>query len=611
MKIQTIVRSPYELLCPGRVFEWHGDRLEIRSVQNGTCITRQLGGTELKAYPVDLLINELGAQRRSIDLSSVSAKTWEQARAVARECALVVSTNKFSADELAKHAARVGLGLCQFRRYLNRYRDAPFVTSCVACKPGRREGRRLLPERVEQVIIEIRKAELAKEEATSLDQIVRRIKDVCESEQEPVPCKDTVHRRLREAGVSLSKRRQLGPHKYKEATTAIYSANTANRFCDQWQMDHTQMDIMVLDNSRRFVLGRPWLTVVLDIHTRCIMGFYISFLPPSGGSVARALSMAASSKHQFLRSLGLASALTWDMEGIPRILMTDHGSDFKGHAVVRGCQENQIEARLRQVTHSGGHIERLAGTLMSRLHLLRGTTFSNVPRRMKYDPEHRAVFTGLELVRFVTAQVIEYLDTKHRSLNITPRMAWAQSIADKSYELRMPVQPKFFRDFLMRRESVRQKDGFHWGGYVFNSKVLRPFPVGRKFTYRIDLMKTSCIYLESDGDLIEVPRVTAVTFEEHELERQFRLVKAAQCNAEAVVSRREAAIAEQSVTYESAKLQTALAKRQSLAVRAEDGTAVPAGETTNGELLEAREPADLLPVGRVQRPALTFKSSRF
>lgn len=38
------------------------------------------------------------------------------------------------------------------------------------------------------------------------------------------------------------------------------------------QIDHTEVDIMPVDDATRACIGRPWLTLVLDVNTRMMAG---------------------------------------------------------------------------------------------------------------------------------------------------------------------------------------------------------------------------------------------------------------------------------------------------------------------------------------------------
>jgi putative transposase len=67
------------------------------------------------------------------------------------------------------------------------------------------------------------------------------------------------------------------------------------------------MDIIVVDEVERKPLGRPWLTVVIDVATRMIAGYYLSFDHPSSSSVALALSRAVLPKDRHLERFNVTA----------------------------------------------------------------------------------------------------------------------------------------------------------------------------------------------------------------------------------------------------------------------------------------------------------------
>ena len=74
---------------------------------------------------------------------------------------------------------------------------------------------------------------------------------------------------------------------------------------------------------------------------------------------------------------------------------------------MRGCQEYGIRLDHRPAgqPHFGGHIERLIGTMMGAVHLLPGTTFSDVKQKGAYQSEARAILTTSELERWLALQI--------------------------------------------------------------------------------------------------------------------------------------------------------------------------------------------------------------
>ena len=50
---------------------------------------------------------------------------------------------------------------------------------------------------------------------------------------------------------------------------------------DLVQVDHTPMDLIVVDPIDREPIGRPWLTVAIDTYSRCIAGFHVTLEAPA------------------------------------------------------------------------------------------------------------------------------------------------------------------------------------------------------------------------------------------------------------------------------------------------------------------------------------------
>jgi putative transposase len=56
------------------------------------------------------------------------------------------------------------------------------------------------------------------------------------------------------------------------------------------QMDHTKVDVTVVDPITRLPVGRPTLTLAIDVATRMAIGFHLSLDPPSLTAVALCLT---------------------------------------------------------------------------------------------------------------------------------------------------------------------------------------------------------------------------------------------------------------------------------------------------------------------------------
>ena len=76
---------------------------------------------------------------------------------------------------------------------------------------------------------------------------------------------------------------------YRDAHELVHRREAAASN-EMWQADHTVLDILVLDDAETPV--RPWLTVMLDDHSRAITGYFISLNAPSAVNTALALRQA-------------------------------------------------------------------------------------------------------------------------------------------------------------------------------------------------------------------------------------------------------------------------------------------------------------------------------
>lgn len=51
------------------------------------------------------------------------------------------------------------------------------------------------------------------------------------------------------------------------------------------EIDHTELDIDVIDGNSGLVIGRPWITLGIDVYSRMVWCMYVSFEPPSANVV--------------------------------------------------------------------------------------------------------------------------------------------------------------------------------------------------------------------------------------------------------------------------------------------------------------------------------------
>lgn len=165
-----------------------------------------------------------------------------------------------------------------------------------------------------------------------------------------------------------------GKHRIEKAVTAVPGTFSASRPLEIVQIDHTKADVFVVDEETRKPIGRPWLTLAMDLCSRMVTGLYLSLDAPSRLSASLCLLHSVYDKTTWLKERQIKEA--WPVAGLPDRVHVDNGADFRSRAFKRGCDDAGIAVDWRPpgTPRFGGHIERLIGTQMGRLHLLLGTT---------------------------------------------------------------------------------------------------------------------------------------------------------------------------------------------------------------------------------------------
>ena len=179
-----------------------------------------------------------------------------------------------------------------------------------------------------------------------------------------------------------------------------------------WQVDHTRADVLVVDQIGE-VLGRPWLTTVIDTYSRCIMGFHLGFDAPSAWVVCLALRHAILPK-QYSSAYELQGS--WETYGLPQYLYTDKGKDFRSQHLQQVASELKILPCLRRKPSDGGIVERPFGTFNTQFFsTLPGYVNSNVTERSPVaESEACLTLRQLEqlLVRYIVDHYNEAIDAR-------------------------------------------------------------------------------------------------------------------------------------------------------------------------------------------------------
>lgn len=437
------------------------------------------------------------------EISTVEESRWEEARRCLPIIHALSERVGRTRDQVIAAGAKLGYGPTYTYRLLNRYLVEPRLTSLLPQPRGRRHGVSQCSLEIDQLINEVIESMYLTRQRPRLSDIEIEIRSRCHTLRLKPPSRKAIAARVRlkprKEVIARREGRKAARDRFAPAIGSLEAAWPLSLV----QIDHTLVDVIVVDSAKRAPIQRPWLTLAIDVYSRCVAGLHLSLEPPSATSVALCIAHAALPKQQWLDERKIEGA--FPVSGLMSRLHLDNAKEFHSEALRRGCEQYGIAIDYRPVRtpHYGGHIERLIGTMMGKVHLLPGTTFSDVRVKGNLNPEKTAAMTLDELERWLGNAIAGvYHRTVHRSLNTTPVAAWERGIVGDaitpgSGEPTAVDDPRrFLIDFLpierrlVRREGVLLNSIHYWSD-LLSVWIGEP----KKMIVRYDPRDLSRIYL--------------------------------------------------------------------------------------------------------------------
>ena len=407
--------------------------------------------------------------------SEQEEREWQEALAHAQVLRRLPA--RPTAAQIGDAIAELGVSRATFFRWLKRFREDERTTALVIRKAGRRPGLDAFSSDLKAVVDDAIRTFYATPEKPSLTRLWRRIVAECRQRGMTPPAIRRLKAYIATLDAEAMMRRREGKARAEARFLPLPGDLSAAHPLEIVQIDHTRVDVTVVDPIERQPIGRPILTLAVDVCTRMALGFHLSLEAPSTTSVALCLTHAALDKSGWLAERGISA--DWPTSGLPECIHVDNGAEFHARAFRRGCDDHGISVDYRPpgTPRFGGHVERLIGTMMGAAHLLPGTHFSNVIEKGDYDPAARAVMTMRELEAWLTLEILSYHASVHRTLGRPPNAVWREATAARP--ARRPRDPHAFRlDFLPFETRVLRRTGVHLHNICYWSDGFVPF-IGR------------------------------------------------------------------------------------------------------------------------------------
>ncbi|MBE4031077.1 transposase [Vibrio parahaemolyticus] len=202
------------------------------------------------------------------------------------------------------------------------------------------------------------------------------------------------------------------------------------------EIDHTPVPVILIDDELDIPLGRPYLTMLYDRFSKCIVGCSINFREPSFDSVRKALLNSVLDK-SWVKQKYPSIDNEWPCHGKIDCLVVDNGAEFWSQSLedslrplVSDIQYSQAAKPWRK---SG--IEKLFDQMNKGLvNALPGKTFTNPTQLQDYNPKKDAVVRVSVFLELLHKWIVDYYhmtpDSRERDI---PYHKWNQSEWTPSY----------------------------------------------------------------------------------------------------------------------------------------------------------------------------------
>ncbi|MBS1682151.1 MAG: DDE-type integrase/transposase/recombinase [Bacteroidetes bacterium] len=422
------IKPGVEVMCKGERY------LITRYIDLHTVMAEDANGGIARLEIKDIMPLELHSEtehaiKERLDLMSITEDQWVLAQerfAVIKPILDDLGNGKL----VAKAAKKTGKNKATIYRWVEKYQTTGLVSSLINReKSGGRGKSRLSPE-IDLILKDTIEKEYLNKERHKIGHTCLKVIQKCKTAGLKPPHPNTIRNRIHEISEETRLRARYGSkvsdEKFKPKDGKFPGADFPLAVV---QIDHTKSDIILVDEVTRIPIGRPWLTLAIDVYSRMCVGVNISLDPPGAMGTGVCLANSILPKDKTLAEYNLNGE--WPSWGIMNKIHADNAGEFRGTMIKRACAEYgiKLEWRLIAKPNYGGHIERLMGTQNEITHNLPGTTFSNSKQRGSYDSVGKAALSLKEFEEIFLTYITEiYHKRFHKGINNTPLAKYMEGI---------------------------------------------------------------------------------------------------------------------------------------------------------------------------------------
>jgi putative transposase len=359
------------------------------------------------------------------------------------------------------------IGYVSIYRWLNIYNSTSLISSLIPNRSSGGRGQSRLDSIIEKIINETIKDSYLTSQKKSKKKTAEEVLRRCKNAEINPPHVNTIYNRIRSLDKKYVLNKRIGYLETSQKVDPVPGKYTEAKYpLDIIQIDHTELDIMVVSEENRCAISRPYITLAIDVYSRMVAGLYISLDSPGSIGTGMCLSNSILPKDNICEKFDLKAE--WPIWGVMQALHMDNAIEFKSNMLIKAAQEYGIiiNWRPKGKARFGGHIERLLGTLSKQIHALPGTTFNDTKFRQNYNSEAKATMTLSELEKWLHIQIVDiYHQNKHKGIGTSPILKYTEGIFGSANQegIGLPLlnfdSEKIRMDFLPYFERTIQRTG--------------------------------------------------------------------------------------------------------------------------------------------------------
>ncbi len=380
------------------------------------------------------------------------------------------------------------------REWIRTYKRNGSMAYSVVDKRGIKKARRRISTKANDVLDEMIQKHYLKLRGESVQTthrlLEREIRAINMNEGQDLKCPSlsTLNRRVNELPKMLVDRHRYGSAYAKNKWRYSMHGDQSTRIMERVEVDHTMLDIWVLDPITGLPLGRPWVTILIDRYSGYILGLHVSFYGPSASTIASALRMSLEPKDLLCQAIpGLQNS--WTVYGVAELYVMDNGKEMHSHRFRRIGWELQTDFIYNPVRQPWlkSSIER---TMMEVCRILpaQGRVHTPIKNSLAPDPKKTATVLFDDLcegllmwavdvypLRINRSTLTRPIDLWNEGLQSTPPVALPHST--ENLDITMGIS----------MERVVSGDGMTYQYMGYNSLELRDYCRGNNRTFRTEV----------------------------------------------------------------------------------------------------------------------------